>query len=96
MNDQIAFSLEQLLAFGGFLIAVILGMVGIVIKLMRLGSSVKKIKNNDLTGFVNIGDFADFKAKFNREMGQLQADVKNIKGDVSSLEVRFEKHINQK
>ncbi len=96
MTNHITFTLTELLSFASFLVMVISVMIGIIIKLTRLNSSIKKIKDNDLGGFVKITKFAEFEAKLSREMGQLQADVKNIKADISSLEVRFEKHLNQK
>ena len=89
MTEPITFTFTQLLAFGTFLLA-------LIVAVAKIGWSVWRIKKNTLEGLVEKDAFSKFLAQHNREMGQLQADVKNIKTDVSSLEIRLEKHLNQK
>jgi len=88
MNDQIAFSLKELLAFGTFIVVVICAIIGIVIKIIRLGSSVKQIKENDLTGFVGNDDFEEFKDKC-AERNEAEA-VK-----ITRIETKLEDHARQ-
>lgn len=87
MTDPITFT--QLLVFGTFLLA-------LIVAIFKIGWSVWRIKRNALESLLKKDDFSEFASKYNREMGQLQADVKNIKTDISDLESRLTKHLNQK
>lgn len=68
----------------------------IILAWLKSEWNVWKIRRNDLGGLMKKDDFSKFIAKYNREMGQLQADIKNMKADISSIETRFNKHINEK
>lgn len=75
-----SFTLIQLLAFGTFLLALICGMVGITIKLISLGASLKKIKNNDLGEFIK-----------RDELESLEKEVREIGKTVERLDERSER-----
>lgn len=74
MTEPITFTFTQLLAFGTFLLALICGMVGITIKLMSLGASLKKIKNNDLGEFIKRDEFEGLE----KEVGEIGKTVARL------------------
>ena len=80
MTDPTTFTFTQLLAFGTFLLALIVGMVGIVIKLISLSASLKRIKNNDLEEFIKREEFEG-----------LEKEVSEIGKTVVRLDERSEK-----
>jgi len=73
----------------------------LVIITVGLWLKIRKLRSNDIDDIKK--ELAGFKETYSqdrienaREMGKLHACVKNLTEDVSSLNVRFEKHLNQK
>lgn len=75
------------------IIIILLGLLGILIKSHR---NIRKIKTNDLNNLLTKNEFQEFQIKYGEQMTEVRSEIKHLKEDVSSLDVRLEKHLNQK
>lgn len=72
MNEQIIFTLKELLIG-------ILYVLAITGALIKLAYSMRRMKRNDLEGFLKKDDFQEFKEEYIRVTTELQRDVEYLK-----------------
>ena len=72
MNGQIVFTLKELLVGILYILAITGGLI-------KLAYSVRKMKRNDLGGFVKKDDFQKFEKEYIRDITELKKDVKYLK-----------------
>ena len=71
MNDQIVFSLKELLVG-------IVYIVSITLAVIKLAHSVRKMKRNDLAAFLTKDEFQEFQKEYIRDITELKKDVRYL------------------